>query len=326
MLLIGVVGFVVRSSKSGETIRQSALSNNTSDNIVSPLDQVSSADIAVHVSRMTNLFETPSVTEQADSVNAQLTFSPSQEQVITKPQVVETALKSKKDIRVYKTVDGDTISSIAGKFGVTSDSIRWSNDLSGNNVAVGKDLLIPPVDGIVYTVKSGDTPDSLARQYSANKDALIAINDAEVSGLVVGEKIIIPGGSVAAPTPVRAAPTFYGGFSFGSSAIYGYNGYAYGFCTWYVASRIAVPANWGNANTWDSGARASGWTLSKVPIPGAIAQTDGSSYLGHVAIVEAVSEDGTMMKYSDMNGIAGWGRVGYSDWVPISRFNWYIYH
>jgi hypothetical protein len=49
------------------------------------------------------------------------------------------------------------------------------------------------------------------------------------------------------------------------------------------------------------------------------------SYLGHVAVVEAVSEDGTMMKYSDMNGIAGWGRVGYSDWVPISFYQHYIY-
>jgi surface antigen len=91
-----------------------------------------------------------------------------------------------------------------------------------------------------------------------------------------------------------------------------------------VANRIGVPGNWGNANTWDNYASLSGWIVSSTPVPGAIAQTD-RGFEGHVAYVEAVSEDGTMIKYSDMNGVAGWGRVGYSDWVPISRYPHYIY-
>jgi surface antigen len=92
-----------------------------------------------------------------------------------------------------------------------------------------------------------------------------------------------------------------------------------------VHSRVSVPTNWGNANTWDNYARLSGWTVSSTPVAGAVAQTDRGG-LGHVAVVEAVSADGTMMKYSDMNGLAGWGRVGYSGWVPISTFQHYIYH
>jgi surface antigen len=107
--------------------------------------------------------------------------------------------------------------------------------------------------------------------------------------------------------------------------IYGYNGYDYGYCTWYVANRISVPANWGNANTWDNLAPASGWTVSHAPRAGGIAQSNRGAF-GHVAYVEAVSPDGTMIKYSDMNGIAGFNRVGYSDWVPASKFNNYIYH
>ena len=57
---------------------------------------------------------------------------------------------------------------------------------------------------------------------------------------------------------------------------------------------------------------------------GAVAQTD-AGYEGHVAIVEAVSDDGTQMKYSDMNGLAGFGRVGYSGWVAADHFPHYIY-
>ena len=115
------------------------------------------------------------------------------------------------------------------------------------------------------------------------------------------------------------------GYAFGGSAVYGYNGYDFGYCTWYVANRISVPANWGNANSWDNYAPSSGWTVSSVPSAGAIGQSNRGSE-GHVAVIEAVSDDRTMIKYSDMNGLAGWGRVGYSDWVSTSKFPHYIYH
>jgi surface antigen len=107
------------------------------------------------------------------------------------------------------------------------------------------------------------------------------------------------------------------GFGWGGP-VSGGNLYTYGYCTWYVANKVAVPSNWGNANTWDNRAALSGWVVSPIPRAGAVAQTDRGSE-GHVAYVEAVSEDGTMIKYSDMNGLAGWGRVGYSDWVPASQ-------
>jgi surface antigen len=66
--------------------------------------------------------------------------------------------------------------------------------------------------------------------------------------------------------------------------------------------------------------------VSTTPVVGAIAQSN-SGPEGHVAIVEAVSDDGAMIKYSDMNGLAGWGREGRTaDWVPArSRFQNFIY-
>jgi surface antigen len=202
---------------------------------------------------------------------------------------------------------------------VSANSIKWSNKLTGTNVPVGTKLVIPPVNGVVYTVKAGDTPASLASRYQANADLIISYNDAEISGLKPGDQIIIPNGQVAAPV------VSYGFFVATYSGFGGANGYDYGYCTWYVANKVAVPTNWGNANTWDNYAALSGWTVSSVPRVGAIAQSDGG-FLGHVAYVEAVSADGTMIKYSDMNGLAGWGRIGYSDWVSVSRFPHYIYH
>jgi N-acetylmuramoyl-L-alanine amidase len=318
-----VVGFVLRSPDSGGAARQTALATSEGQ-AANPLDQLSSSDIAVHLARMASLPESTAVVNQADTINGQLAYSSADNKVVAKPQIVSTATKTRFDIQRYVSAAGDTLTGLSAKFGVTSDSIRWSNGLTNNNIPAGRELFIPPVNGIIYVVKPGDTADRLAADYNANKEAIIAFNDAEVSGLPIGQRIVIPDGTKASSAYNVAS---YGGASvaWGSTAIYGYNGYDYGWCTWYSANKVSVPANWGNANTWDNYAARSGWTVSTVPRVGAVAQTDAGG-LGHVGVVEAVSEDGTMIKYSDMNGLAGWGRVGYSDWVPArSKYQRFIY-
>jgi surface antigen len=331
ILLLTAVGyFVLQSTGSSgrHTSAAAGMMSGKDQTIVDPLDRLSSADIAVNVARVANLPQAVAVTNQADSENAQLAVVQSSDSLIAKPQVVATAFKSNKDIQTYAAKAGDTAASIAAQFHVTTDSILWSNDLAGNNVVPGQKLFIPPMNGIVYVVKDGDTPDKLADKYHSTKEKIVAANDAELTGLQVGTRIIIPDGQVVPAAPAVSASSASGyasGFPWGGgAAVYGGNGYIPGYCTWYVASRIAVPSNWGNANTWDNLAPRSGWTVSTVPKPGAIAQTDRGSE-GHVAIVEAVSDDGTQIKYSDMNGLAGYNRVGYSDWVSSSRFEHYIY-
>jgi surface antigen len=331
------VGYMVLQS-AGSSPSSSSLTASSSASILSkqekgaelsdPLDRLSSADIAVNVARVANLPESVAVTNQADSENAQLSVVQASDSLVAKPQVVASPFKSNKDIATYTSKSGDSAASIAAQFHVTSDSILWSNSLAGDTVVTGQKLFIPPVNGIVYTVKAGDTPESLADKYHTTKDKIIAFNDAEISGLKPGVQILIPDGQIIKAPPVAS----YGGssssssssFPWGGGAIYGSNGYIPGYCTYYVATRIAVPSNWGNANTWDNLAPQSGWIVSTAPKAGAIGQTDRGSE-GHVAIVEAVSDDGTMIKYSDMNGLAGYNRVGHSDWVSAVKFEHYIY-
>ncbi len=329
ILLLTAVGyFVLQSTGSSDRLAStSALGamSGRDEAIVDPLDRLSSADIAVNVARIANLPQAVAVTNQADSENAQLAVVQSSDSLIAKPQVVATEFKSNKDIQTYTAKPGDTAASIAAQFHITTDSIVWSNSLTGNTVTAGQKLLVPPVNGIVYVVKDGDTPEKLAEKYQTSKEKIIASNDAELAGLTVGTRILIPDGKIAPPAPARSSGSGYAaGFPWGGGPLYGGNGYIRGYCTWYVANRIAVPSNWGNANTWDNLAPRSGWTVSTVPRVGAIAQTDRGSE-GHVAVVEAVSEDGSQIKYSDMNGLAGYNRVGTSDWTTAGRFEHYIY-
>ena len=324
-LLIGVIVFVSQNPNDHVNSQPALLGPNTA--VTNPLDQLSSADIAVHVSRLTGMAEAVAITNQADSESTQLTITPADNIVVAKPQLVNTASKSAKDIVIYTTKDGDTMQSLATQFGVTSDSIRWSNGLTGNAIAAGRQLQIPPVNGIVYSVKSGDTAENIAQRYNTNKEVVIADNDAEIAGLKVGQRILIRDG--VQPTS-RATNYVARGFSFGLSAIYGYNGYDYGYCTWYVANkRIQIgrglPANLGDAWTWDDRAAAAGLSVNRNPSAGAAIVTASTRRPGHVAFVERVNDDGSVWisemnsrgQVSDTNttSAGGWGRV---NWKLIS--------
>ena len=331
-----VVFFVTNNPDSGAAVRQSSL-NGANQASASPLDQLSSADIAVHAARLTGLPEQDAIVNQADSEATLLAITANENNVVAKPQVVATSLKSARDIKTHTTIDGDTISGLAAKFGVTSDSIRWSNGLSRENIEAGKQLLIPPVSGVVYTIKSGDTADSLAQRYSTSKEQILADNDAEVSGLKVDQRVLIRGGI----QPVaRVASTSYSARSsfFGGTASYGYNGYDYGYCTWYVANkRLAagspMPTNLGNAATWATRASAYGLATGRTPRVGAAVVT-ATRGAGHVALVERINGDGSIW-ISEMNsrgqvsidnpaGAGGWGRLDFK-LVPAGTANNYSY-
>lgn len=319
-LLVLVVVFVVHNPKPASVVNQNSLASVSAANVVNPLDQLSSADIAVNVARLTNLPETPSVTNHAQSVNGLLAIVPSDTTIVAKPQVVATPLKSRKDIQTYVTQAGDTISGLAAKFGITSDTIRFSNNIGANTdtLTVGKTLLISPIDGLVYQVKSGDTIDSLASKYHANKDQIIAYNDAEITGLPpVGTNILLPNGTLPV---VVASPVISLGFF---AATFGSNGYDFGWCTWYVSNRRAeigrpVPSNLGDAYSWYKLAQRAGLPTGLTPSVGAVAVNEAGD---HVMVVEQVNGDGSFW-VSEMNShgqrsiadstpAGGWDRIDY---------------
>lgn len=321
LVLGAVAGLVVTASRNNNhPSAVASVQTKAQADAANPVDGLTAYDIAASVAHLVDLPETKPIDNQAQSARVAVAISTSDTNVVAKPQIVITALKSKNDIQNYIVQAGDTATSVAQKLGVTTDSVKWSNNLTSDTVSLGSKLVIPPngVNGIVYTVKAGDTIDSLATKFKASADQIITFNDAEKAGITPGEQIVIPNGQIVAPV------SLYSSLRTGFVAQYGSNGYDYGYCTYYAAARSGAPSNWGNANTWAYYAALSGWTVSSAPKVGAIAQTS-AGYLGHVAIVEAVSDDGSMIKYSDMNGLAGWGRVGYSDWTPASHFEHYIY-
>lgn len=312
LLIVGVFIFLVIKYSGGNAANYNA----RSDEMTNPLDRLNAADIAVNVARMADLPEQAAVTNYADTVNAELeTFTVSRD-IAQLPQIITVNLKTLADIREYVAVQGDTVSLLAERFGVTSDSIKWSNDLTNDAIPAGMRLLIPPINGFVYTVQAGDTVERLSGLYRVPAAQLIAFNDIDVTGMPPGKRIFLPGAQK--PTPV---------FSF--LLRYGNNGYDFGYCTYYAAAKAGAPPNWGHAKTWAlNAAQTPGWFVGKEPVRGAIAQTPHLSFWGHVAIVEDVKfENGQYyIKYSDMNNLAGWNRVGFSEWEPaLQTYQSFIY-
>lgn len=325
MVLLGIVSGVILFGSPGSVSERplAAVSASGGSTMANPLDHVSSANIAETVARMSNLAETVAVTNQADSETTELAMSATTSSVVEKPQVVTSSgFASNKDITEYVTVNGDTISSIAAKFGITADSIRWSNNVSGNAIGAGVKLTIPPITGIAYRVQTGDTAASLAAKFRADQNKIVAYNDAELSGLRIGELILIPDGSkVAAVARVTRTVSWGGNASYG-----GYNGYDFGYCTYWVAKLRAqsgnpVPTNLGNAATWATRAAAMGLPTGSTPRVGAavVTKTAGA---GHVAYVTAVNGDGTIT-ISEMNH-KGWNRTNERTLPAASNFR-YVY-
>lgn len=322
LLLIGIAVFVGFNQSASQTIRSNTVNSITTavSTVSNPVDQLSSSQIAFAVAQLTGLPELPSIKNTADSDNLLLSVVPNDSTVLAKPQIVATASKSKKDILHYTSIPGDTIDGLSSKFGVSADSIRWSNALTGNALGAGTNMVIPPIDGIVYTVKSGDTPASLATKYRADQNQIISYNDAEINGLQVGDQIVIPNGKQ--PAPVYQV-SYYSGAFFGLSAVYGSNGYDYGYCTWYVSNRRAelgraVPSNLGNAYTWYRAAVSVGLSTGFSPQVGAVMVNESGN---HVAVVEQVNDDGSFwisemnshgqVSMSDSTSAGGWGRRDY---------------
>lgn len=122
--------------------------------------------------------------------------------------------KPRSEIIEYEVASGDTISSIANKFGISSDTIRWANDLTGDRIKPGDSLKILPVSGVSYIVKSGDTLESVAKKFSAEQQPILdfPFNDVpDDLSLRAGQLLIVPDGTppeTKAPAKPKSQPQY----------------------------------------------------------------------------------------------------------------------
>ncbi len=281
------------------------------------VDQRVAADLAATTAETAGLAVASNVSNLSISLSAKAELAQADTSVLTKPQIVQVS--DLRGISNYVSVAGDTAQTVAKKFGVTADTVKWANNLPGDAIAVGQTLRIPNIDGVLYTVKNGDTVDTIASRYQTNRERLVSYNDLELSGLTPNQQLVLPGGILPeterpgyrSPVAPRSTSTVSSGaISPNRSGAIG-NRYDYGYCTWYVYNRRAELGNpvgslWGNATSWASFARSNGYLVDRNPTVGSVLQVGGNvaGGAGHVAVVEEAYGDGSI-KVSEMNYV-GW--------------------
>lgn len=116
---------------------------------------------------------------------------------------IETNRERSGQISVYVVREGDTLSQIAEMFSVSTNTIRWANDI-GRDTAIqpGDTLIILPVTGVKHTVAHGDTLGSIAKKYDGDLAEIANYNGLSAgTELAVGDTVVIPDGEIAAPKP-----------------------------------------------------------------------------------------------------------------------------
>ncbi|MGD0708204.1 MAG: M23 family metallopeptidase [Anaerolineaceae bacterium] len=229
---------------------------------------------------------------------------------ISRQVQIHTILPSRPrfDVTQYQVQQGDSIYSIAEKFGLKPETILWGNTSTLINpefLTPGQTLNILPVDGVLYTWNAGDGLNGVASYYGVTTDDIInwpgnhldvgTLGDLSHPDIKAGTQLVIPGGtqtiySWSAPQMSRTDPA--------AAKIYGP-----GYCGQVYTGEIGTGTFiWPTANH-----TISGYDYTP-PIHPAID-------IGAQMYDDVVASDGGVIVYD------GWNDVGYGNVIVIDHGN-----
>ncbi len=109
---------------------------------------------------------------------------------------------NKISFKTYTVKEGDTISEITRKEGLTNIStLIGVNDIDNvRELRAGQKLKIPSMDGLNYIVKAGDTLAGISLRYNVAMEDLLDINDLSSQTITVGQELFIPGAKLNSST------------------------------------------------------------------------------------------------------------------------------
>ena len=114
-------------------------------------------------------------------------------------QMVDDVVGTNYETYIVKT--GDNLSSIASKYGTSVSELRSINNLNGDTLFVGQQLLVPIGSEIIdssitnyvdYRVVSGDTLYSISREYNVTPNDIMSYNNLTSNLLSIGQVLNIP--------------------------------------------------------------------------------------------------------------------------------------
>ena len=276
--------------------------------------------------------------------------------VKSNPSETDVSFKPRRDIVNYKLKGGETITSVAAKFGVDAATILQENGKYADDIVKpGDTLRVLPFPGATDKVGSGETLSQIASAHGVSSETIMEDNGLFADDdIQAGQVLLVRGGKrdayigarprpqvaqAAAPAASSGASTASSGAStastgdgaLGSSVTDGVvppsvvqprgsagNRFPWGWCTWLVAD-LRGDVTWrGNAGQWLANARAQGRPTGRIPAVGAILVTN-ESWWGHVAYVEAVNGDQVSVVEMNYKGFGITSRRTISNGSPVIK-------
>ncbi len=113
------------------------------------------------------------------------------------------AVPTRTEAITYVVQSGDTISGIARRFNISTNTILWENNLSVTSLLQpGDKLVILPTSGVSHNVTAGQTLGQIASLYGVSTENIMTANGlANPNQLRIGLKLVIPGGNKIAQGP-----------------------------------------------------------------------------------------------------------------------------
>ena len=113
---------------------------------------------------------------------------------------------------IYVVQKGDSLYSIAKKFGVDVNNLKATNNLNNNLISVGQKLVIPGFvesteSNINYIVQKGDSLYSIASKYNVTVDEIKKLNNLNTNTLNIGQILKIPSSTKFESEVLLGAPT-----------------------------------------------------------------------------------------------------------------------
>lgn len=163
--------------------------------------------------------------------NPNLSFAQGSTSSLTTADVFNTqeSQKPRDKIIKYTVQPGDTLSTVAKKFGISTNTIKWQNNMTSDDITVGDTLEILPVTGVAHKVAPGDTVYTIAKKYKSDPQAIVdfPFNDfanPQTFSLVDGEILIVPDGVPPAAAPTYVRQTY---LAVGAPSVPGASGFAW---------------------------------------------------------------------------------------------------
>lgn len=92
---------------------------------------------------------------------------------------------------VHTVMVGETLWTIASRYGTSVDALRTLNNLTGDTISIGQRLIVPRRQTIIYLARPGDTLFSIARAFNTTVARLKLLNNLESDQIQIGQVFVV---------------------------------------------------------------------------------------------------------------------------------------